>query len=316
MQVQTGSRVSAEKPAKAMVKGRGKLERDMQNRAQTDNRGLRTGEAVADDFRLAGPQPLIQLIRDHLPEYVMEAFGLCLFMISACMFGTLIGHPDSPVHQSIGNPLGRRLLMGLAMGLTAILNIYSPWGKQSGAHLNPATTLTFFRLGKVKGRDALFYALAQFIGGALGVWIAAMLMGNVLSHRSVNYVATQPGDYGLAAAFIAEIIITFILFSVVLRVSSNEKIARFTGVFVGFLVAAYITVEDPFSGMSMNPARTLASALFAQSYASLWIYFIAPPAGMLLAAEVYLRLDGKSNPGCAKLHHQNNRRCIHCGDNP
>jgi aquaporin Z len=254
------------------------------------------------------------LMRKHLPEYVMEGWGLCLFMISACAFGTLLGHPASPVHQAIGEPLVRRLLMGTAMGLTAILNIYSPWGKRSGAHVNPATTLTFFRLGKVTGTDFIFYSLAQFVGGTLGVLISALLIGKLLSHTSINYVATLPGAHGKLIAFIAEMVITFILISVVLRVSNSKRLGRFTGLFVGLLVATYITVEDPFSGMSMNPARTLASAIFAGTWDSLWIYFLAPPLGMLLAAEVYLRFDGKANSGCAKLHHQNPYRCIFCGE--
>jgi len=70
-------------------------------------------------------------------------------MISAFTFGTILEHPASQVHQTIPNPHLRRLLMGIAMGLTAITIIYSPWGKQSGAHINPSTTFTFFRLGKV-----------------------------------------------------------------------------------------------------------------------------------------------------------------------
>jgi aquaporin Z len=308
-----------------------KRQMKMQNNNQTDNITLATTDALQNDFCLpvasaahssethteispVQQQSVFQVIREHLPEYAMEAFGLGLFMISACTFGTLLGHPDSPVHQAIPNPVLRRLLMGIAMGLTAILNIYSPWGKQSGAHLNPSTTLTFFRLGKIKGTDAVLYTLAQFIGGAIGILIASVFIGKFLSHTAVNYVATMPGSYGVVVAFIAEIIITFILISVVLRVSNNQKMGGFTGLFVGFLVAIYIAIEDPFSGMSMNPARTFASALFAHSWATLWIYFIAPPVGMLLAAEVYLRFDGKRKDGCAKLHHQNNKRCIHCGD--
>jgi aquaporin Z len=274
-----------------------------------------TAEPVAANVQDAANSAMNPVVmRKHLPEYLMEGWGLCLFMISACGFGTLLGHPDSPVHQAIPDPLLRRMLMGTAMGLTAILNIYSPWGKQSGAHTNPATTLTFFRLGKVKGIDLIFYTLAQFIGGALGVLISFFLIGKFLSHASVNYVATLPGTYGKLPAFLAEIIITFILISIVLRVSNNEKFGKFTGLFVGFLVAIYITVEDPFSGMSMNPARTLASAIFAETWDSLWLYFVAPSVGMLLAAEVYLQFDGKPNSGCAKLHHQNHRRCIFCGD--
>ncbi|MEW6127020.1 MAG: aquaporin [Acidobacteriota bacterium] len=274
----------------------------------------REGDLITDVAHSPTRELKSQVMRKHLPEYLMEAWGLCLFMISACLFGTLLAHPHSPVHQALPDATLRRMLMGTAMGLTAILNIYSPWGKQSGAHVNPATTLTFYRLGKVTGTDFIFYAIAQFIGGAIGVLISVLAIGKFLSHPAVNYVATVPGTHGKIFAFIAEIIITFILISIVLRVSGSEKLGRFTGLFVGFLVALYITVEDPFSGMSMNPARTLASAIFAETWTTLWIYFLAPPIGMLLAAEVYLRFDGKPNRGCAKLHHQNRYRCIFCGD--
>jgi aquaporin Z len=72
----------------------------------------------------------------------------------------------------------------------------------------------------------------------------------------------------------------------------------------------YITIEAPISGMSMNPARSLGSALAAREWAALWIYFIAPPLGMLTAAEAYIRFHGVSRVLCAKLHHKNSERCI------
>ena len=112
----------------------------------------------------------------HWPEYVMEAAGLALFMVSAGLFGTLLGDPESAVHQAVASPLLRRALMGLAMGLTAVGIIYSPWGKQSGAHLNPATTLTFLRLGKVAPRDACGYVIAQFLGGLFGVYMICAVL--------------------------------------------------------------------------------------------------------------------------------------------
>jgi aquaporin Z len=246
----------------------------------------------------------------HWPEYSMEAFGLGLFMFSACAFGVLLDHPWSPVRQAVPDATFRRVLFGSAMGATAILNIYSPWGKRSGAHLNPATTLTFWRLGKVAGPDALFYSLSQFIGGIAGVIGGQLLFGNSLAHPNVNYVVTQPGPAGEAVAFIAEIIITFILISVVLRVSNTARLARYTGLFAGALVMTYISIEAPLSGMSMNPARTFGSALPAGVWTALWVYFIAPPIGMLLAAETYLRLKGRRRVFCAKLHHHNSKRCI------
>jgi aquaporin Z len=79
------------------------------------------------------------------------------------------------------------------------------------------------------------------------------------------------------------------------------------------LVALYITFEAPISGMSMNPARTFASAALAHHWTALWIYFTAPLVGMLAAAETYSRINGKRSVACAKLHHANRMRCIFCG---
>jgi aquaporin Z len=255
-----------------------------------------------------------EALRSHWPEYLMEAAGLGLFMVSACMFATLLGHPASPVPQFVDSPLVRRLCMGMAMGLTAVGIIYSPWGQRSGAHLNPSVTLTFFRLGKVEPWDALFYVVAQFAGGIIGVLLAAAGLGQVIAHPSVNYVATTPGMAGMGIAFLAEFVIAFVLMSTVLRVSNSAHIAQYTGLFAGALVATYITLEAPLSGMSMNPARTFGSALVSQLWTALWIYFIAPPLGMLAAAELYRWQRGIHAVICAKLHHHNSKRCIfHCG---
>lgn len=250
-------------------------------------------------------------LKHHWPEYLIEASCLGLFMISAFSFGALLEHPSSPIHQAIGDPTLRRLLMGLAMGGTAIAIIYSPWGKQSGAHINPSTTLTFFRLGKVAKWDAAFYVTAQFLGGALGAVIAALVLSPWAAHPAVNYVITAPGSFGSSIAFGAEIAITFILMTVILHVSNNPKLHKLTGLCAGILVATYITIEAPISGMSMNPARSFASALAGNSWSALWVYFTAPLIGMLAAAQVYLGTSQKV--GCAKLHHDNSQRCIFCG---
>jgi aquaporin Z len=82
----------------------------------------------------------------------------------------------------------------------------------------------------------------------------------------------------------------------------------------GCLVVTYISIEAPISGMSMNPARTFASALPAHLWTAFWVYLTAPPMGMLLAAECYVQINGLQRVLCAKLHHQNNTRCIfRCG---
>ncbi len=257
---------------------------------------------------------MLDALRRHWPEYLMEAAGLGMFMISACVFATILEYPGSPVHQAVPDPFLRRIVMGIVMGLTAIGIIFSPWGKQSGAHINPSITVSFLRLGKIEPWDALFYVGAQFVGGMAGVLLVTPILRSLLAHPSVNYVATVPGTGGPVIAFLAEFAISFILMSAVLIVSNTPKLARFTGLFAGALIAIYITVEAPLSGMSMNPARSFGSAVPPQLWQSLWIYFTAPPLGMLLAAEVYVRLRGAHRVFCAKLHHHNDKRCIfHCG---
>jgi aquaporin Z len=252
-------------------------------------------------------------MRAHWPEYAIEAAGLGLFMLAACGFGALLGHPASAVVRALPDPLARRALMGLAMGLTAAALIYSPWGRRSGAHFNPATTLTFWRLGTVETRDAVGYTVAQTLGGLAGVLLAAAALGPALAHPAVDYVATVPGPAGAAVAFAAEVAITAVLMSVVLRMSNTASLARFTGLAAGALVALYITLEAPISGMSMNPARSFGPALLARDVTTLWIYFIAPPLGMLMAAEVFIRTKGLERVFCAKLHHHTTARCIfHC----
>lgn len=255
---------------------------------------------------------MMESLKNHWPEYLIEASALGFFMISACMFGALLGYPGSPLYQSLPDPFLRRLLGGIAMGLTAIAIIYSPWGKQSGAHMNPAVTLTFFRLGKVAKWDAIFYPIAQFIGGVAGVILSSLILGEILKHPTVNYVATLPGPEGIGIAFVGELVISFGLMFVILFVTNRQNLARFTGMFAGLLVATYITLESPLSGMSMNPARTLGSAIPGNVWMAIWIYFAAPPIGMLLASEFYLRIWGPKHVECAKLHHQNKKRCIFC----
>ncbi|MBZ5537227.1 MAG: aquaporin [Acidobacteriia bacterium] len=253
-------------------------------------------------------------LKQHWPEYLMEAGELGIFMISACLFASILQYPGSPVYSAITDPFLRRLIMGLAMGITAIALIHSPWGKQSGAHFNPAVTLTFLRLGKIKSWDAFFYVITQFCGGVMGVLVSSALLGQVVMDPLVNHAVTVPGMSGVAGAFVAELIISFGLMTVVLTTSNHQNLSRYTGAFAGGLVATYITFESPISGMSMNPARTFGSAVVAQLWTALWIYFTAPPLGMLSAAEIYLYFKGRSSVLCAKLNHHNNKRCIfRCG---
>ena len=246
----------------------------------------------------------------HWREYLIEAWGLGLFMVSAGVVVTLLESPEYPLQQMIPDPFIRRALVGIAMGLTAIAIIYSPWGKRSDAHINPAVTITFFRLGKITLTDAMGYILAQFIGGWLGVLIVFALFGESFADPPVNYVVTVPGSGGWLVAAIAEFALSFCLMLMVLIVSNSTKIATFTGVFSGNLVATFITFEAPLSGMSINPARTFASAVPASIWTDFWLYYLVPPLAMLLAAEIYLRQFTKPKVICSKLCPNHETPCL------
>lgn len=259
---------------------------------------------------VARPDTFRRSLTAHWPEYAIEAACLAAFMFSACAFTVLLEHPGSPMNQAIDSALLRRALMGLAMGATAIAIITSPFGQRSGAHMNPAVTLTFLSLGKIAWRDALFYVAAQFTGGIAGVILAEQLIGFPLGHSAVNYAITKPGPDGVLRAFAAETLISGLLMTAVLILSNHRRMARYTPYAAGSLVALYITFEAPLSGMSMNPARTLGSAVSANSYPALWVYFTAPVLAMVAAGCLYRFFNGARAVYCAKLDHNNNQRCI------
>jgi catechol 2,3-dioxygenase-like lactoylglutathione lyase family enzyme len=143
--------------------------------------------------------------------------------------------------------------------------------------------------------------------------LAVVLLGDRVAHESVNYVVTAPGALGVTWAFAAEVVIAFGLMLLVLATSNSRRLAAFTGLFAGATVATWITLEAPLSGMSMNPARTLASAVAGWAWTGFWIYLVAPPLGMLLAAEIHVRVTRRT-VRCAKLYHDTRSRCIfRCG---
>ena len=257
---------------------------------------------------------MLLAVRSHWPEYFMEAAELGAFMIAACVAAVVLLDTESPVAQALPYPILQRFLMGFAMGGTAAAIIYSPWGKRSGAHFNPAVTLTYLRLGKIDPWDAAFYIIFQFAGGVAGVVLAAMVLGKALAAQGVDYIVTIPGPHGTAVAFLGEFTISLFLMTAVLFSSNSRRLASYTGWIVGALLVIYVTVEAPLSGMSMNPARTLGSALPADVWKSWWVYFTAPTLAMLTAAELYVRGRGIHHVRCAKLNHTSDDRCIfRCG---
>lgn len=243
----------------------------------------------------SGVRQLKAAFRKNFRHYLQESLGLGLFMISACFFGAMLFSPRSSWVSEIPDLMTRNVLMGLAMGCTALFIFYSPFTAPSGSQINPAVTLCFLRLGKMCRYDAMFYILFQLAGGILAVYIMQKVMGSILTEAPVNSVTTVPGKYGLPWAVITELLIAFLTMSMVLFTSAHHRLKTLTRPFAAVLVSCWVIIAGPVSGFSMNPARSLSSALPSGIWTSAWIYLIIPFAGMQLAAG-YRLLAEKNKP--------------------
>ncbi len=230
-------------------------------------------------------------LKSHWREYLMEAAGLGGFIIGARLLTVLLEHPDLFVMKGwLGNhPSLRRVPLGLCMGVYIAMVVHL-FGKQSGAHINPAVTATFLRIGKINNWNAVFYIAAQFIGATLAALLMTVVLGTMYEHPSIHYVTTESGRGAGAVekAFVAEFIISFILMFVVLIAIHSKHLEKYAAVLTGVLIAIYLIVETPYSGMSLNPARSFGPAFAAGQWKDLWIYFTAPVLAMLLAAQIFL----------------------------
>jgi aquaporin NIP len=171
--------------------------------------------------------------------------------------------------------------IALAFGLAVGVMIYA-LGHVSGAHFNPAVTLGFASVGRCPWNIARWYWLAQFSAA-----LAAIALLDLALPGGAGFGATLP-KAGLLASLAWEAVLTFFLMFVILAVATDPRVpADFAGLAIGATVTLDALVGGPVSGASMNPARSLAPALWQGTASSLWIYFLGPAAGAVAAAQAY-----------------------------
>ena len=238
---------------------------------------------------------MLHALKHHWRDYLLEAGGLLVFMVGAGAFGTLFLYPGSPVSQAIPSDLLKHIGFGACMGLVTF-GIVSVAGEKSGAHINPAVTWTFYRQGKINGADAIWYTIAQFAGAIVAPRLLYAVIGAPFADEKVKYATSQPGPGGDLVAFAAEFVISFILMLAVLIALNSERLEKKAPAIISVLIAVYIAFESPLSGMSMNPARSFGSALTANQWDGIWVYFVAPMLAMLLAAVVYDWMRAAKSP--------------------
>ena len=235
---------------------------------------------------------MLAFIGRHWRHYLAEAAGLAFFMLGASIITTQLRYKEAWLHGIITTPFGQLATLGLGMSFVVAAIIYTPWGNKSGAHINPAVTIAMWRLGKIDAHDALFYIFSQFAGAVIAVQVAGLILGQGYTKAGTDYVVTRPGPAGIEAAFIAEWIISFVLMMTLMWALNDQKREKYAGLMIAILLGFYLVVEEPYSGMSLNPARSFASAFAARHWQDLWIYFVAPISAMLVAAELFRALTG------------------------
>jgi aquaporin Z len=263
-------------------------------------------------FRITALCPsasLLDAVRTHWREYLMEAAEMAMLMLCICAAGSLLYGRYSAVANLGLSWLAKSALMGVIVAGATLFIIRSPFGRRSGAHFNPALTLAYFSLGRIHRWDAFSYVMAHFLGGVAGVFFAYQVFGANLSDFPVRFVVTLPGRNGSVIAFLAEFVTSFALMEVVLLATNHRRLARYTPFFVALVTVFYYMLSMSLSGYSVNPARSFSSALFAHIWRGIWIFFIAPGLGMLAAATLYRNVAGTDRIYCAKLLHDFQSNC-------
>jgi aquaporin Z len=223
-----------------------------------------------------------------MKKYFAELIGTLALVLMGCGGAVIAG-------QHIGF-----LGIALCFGLTVLVMVYAI-GNISGCHINPAITVAMLVAGKIKGKDAIFYIIAQCIGGIIGagiLWvIASGLDGYSLADGlgQNGYGAQSPDGYALYACFIAEIVLTALFLFVIFGSTSEGAPKGFAGLSIGLSLVLIHLVGIPITGTSVNPARSLGPAVFVGGVAlsQLWLFIVAPILGGILAAIVWKYTFGK-----------------------
>jgi aquaporin NIP len=205
-------------------------------------------------------------------KYIAELLGT--FMLIFVGIGSII------VDQHSNGTVG---LIGIAIcwGVAVTALIYT-FGNISGAHFNPAVTITFWMLKMMKGKDILPYLLCQLAGAFIAVFALKYLFP-----AQVFLGETQPDGHPMRS-FVLELIISFILMIVILFTSHGSKeTGVLAGLAIGGTVLLLVIFAGPISGTSLNPTRSLAPAVITGNVENVWIYLTAPFAGMMVAGIVW-----------------------------
>ena len=228
----------------------------------------------------------VEVKENSAKKYLAELLGTFVLVFIGCGSAVLAG-------TYIG-------FMGIsfAFGLSVLAMVYAIGGI-SGCHINPAISVSMLVAGKISAKDTVAYILAQCVGAIIGAGLLYVVaIGNPSYSLSLNglgqngYGLASPAGFSLTSAFVAEVLLTFI-FLLVIHGSTSEKAPKgFAGISIGLSLVLILLVGIPVTGGSVNPARSLGPAVIVGGVAleQLWLFWVAPIIGAILAAVVWKAL--------------------------
>ncbi len=229
---------------------------------------------------------------NSIRKYIAEFIGTAVLVIFGC--GSAVAVTAIMSNQVVGSPLSfSNLTISFAFGLVIVAMAYSI-GNVSGCHINPAVSLGMLVAGKMTVTDFIGYIIAQFLGGIAG---AAALMG-ILGGTDYGLGTNGFGEASamgasMAQAFAVEIVLTFVFVFAILGVTSKAQNGAVTGIVIGLTLTLVHILGVPFTGTSVNPARSFGPALFmgGEALSQVWVFIVAPLIGAAIAAVVFKLLQ-------------------------
>lgn len=222
-----------------------------------------------------------------MKKYLAEMLGTMVLVLMGCGSAVFAGHAAGICGAGVGT-----LGVAMAFGLSVVAMAYTIGGI-SGCHINPAITLGVWLSKRMNGKDAVMYMLFQVIGAIIG---SAVIYALVSTGGSSGVTATGANSFDsgeMLQAFIAETVFTFIFVLVVLGATDEKRGAgNLAGLAIGLSLVLIHIVCIPITGTSVNPARSIAPALFAggQALSQLWLFIVAPFFGAAISAFVWRAL--------------------------
>jgi aquaporin Z len=237
----------------------------------------------------------------HWPEWLSEFAGTALLLLGGLSGLFLCFGPGTGLDRVIASTSARLALTGVLLGVSGLLVTFSPLGRRSGAHLNPAVSLAFWSRGHMHAADLAGYVAAQVTGAVAGTALAAVLWRSDATALRYGATAPAPGIPALTAA-VLEAAMTFVLVTAILLAVSSPRTVPFAPLAAWGSVAVLVWFGGLRTGASLNPARSLAPAILVPDFGDLWVYLVGPLAGSLFAVGFHttvLRLETRT----AKLLH-------------